>query len=77
MRLRYANYLVTLAPGEECQDNAFGSVCMSVRTPNSTGQPTQHLLLRLALFVFTQDILCLFLLYYDPNLDLDLRSQFY
>ena len=27
--------IITLAPGEECVGNAFGSVCLSVRTRNS------------------------------------------
>ena len=26
---------ITLAPGEECEGNAFGSVCMSIWTRNS------------------------------------------
>ena len=27
--------MITIAPGEECECNAFGSVCPSIRTRNS------------------------------------------
>ena len=47
--------LISRAPGEECEGNAFGSVCLIVLC--LSGRVTQKLLLRLSWIFYTKSIM--------------------